>query len=252
MKAQPTPPPALSTASPTPAPIAPTPPPKPLQCRSYVADAKVVHLTEQNFKVDSQCAKFGALLSNQTCPEGYCITPGTLVNKRVYKHGVCVSVQTVLCQCGSTNCPSATCKTYTPKTSNTGFEGFTADNGALYKGTFSARSHVNLSAAVEAKVISTIKEWTQDFIKIRSAKIAACSEAIERDNSAKGATGTGMTGSCYKATGLKCCTAPWEMKAPIIGREYTWTKSGYNGYPIPGSHQWEDTPTRCTLDNPLV
>ena len=109
-----------------------------------------------------------------------------------------------------------------------------------------------MSAAVEAKVISTIKEWTQDFIKIRSAKIAACSEAIERDNSAKGATGTGMTGSCYKATGLKCCTAPRAMKAPIIGREYTWTKSGYNGYPIPGSHQWEDTPTRCTLDNPLV
>ena len=150
----------------------PTPQPQTsLQCRSNVADAKVVPLTEQNFKVDMQCAKFGALLSNQTCPEGYCITPGTLVNKRVYTHDVCVSVQTVLCQCGSTICPTATCKTYAPKIAAKGMlSGFTVDNSALYKATFSAQSHVNMNAAVESKVISTIKEWTQDFIKIVQRK----------------------------------------------------------------------------------
>merc|ERR1712166_1709184 len=168
----------------------PTTPPTPLQCRTLSGArsdaAKVVQLTEQNFKVHSRCTKFGALPSNQTCPEGYCITPGTLVNKRVYNHIACVSVQTVLCQCGPTDCPTASCKTYTPtddakrnvygrerwlrdvvQVVSGNFVGFTVDNSALYKANFTAWAHVNMKATVERNVINTIKQWTQDFIKIR-------------------------------------------------------------------------------------
>ena len=217
-------------------------------------DAKVVQLTVKNFKVDSRCTKFGALPSNPTCPEGYRITLGTLVNKRVYKHGVCTSVQTVLCQCkpvsfdnavgrrllggrSSANCPTASCKTYSPKLfSGSGtFLGVTAGNDALYKSNFSAWSHTKLSTAVEKKVINTITIWSQDFIKIRAGEIAACGKSIERDNSTTSATGTDLVGNCNTATGLKSCSVPW----------------GYD-MSIPGSCKWEDTPTRCTLDNPLV
>merc|ERR1712166_585721 len=185
----------------------PTTPPTPLQCRTLSGArsdaAKVVQLTKQNFKVHSRCTKFGALPSNQTCPEGYCITPGTLVNKRVHRHGACVSVQTVLCQCGSTDCPTARCKTYTPKSHEYrgDFVGFTVDNSALYKANFTAWAHANMGAKVERKVIKTIKQWTQDFIKIRASKIAACSKSIEGGSSTKGAAGMAMTGSCYTRSG---------------------------------------------------
>ena len=264
--------PSKTPNTPPPTPLLTTPPSTPLQCPSPSllrsgADAKVVKLTQQNFRVHSKCTKFGALPSNPTCPEGYCVTPGTLVNKRVYKYGTCVSVQTVLCQCGSSDCPTASCKTYTPSVYPlTGhLNGFRADNGALYKANSTAWSHVNTSAHVERKVISMIDEWTQDFMKIRAAKIAACSKSIEEDNSTTGAVGTYMTGHCpeyndqtkrfqaNKKNGstyndLACCAMPWQYKM----QPKTVQPTGYNGNPIPGSHQWPDTPTRCTLDNPLV
>jgi len=257
---------ALLGKGPTP----PTTPPTPLQCRTLSGvpsdAAKVVQLTKQNFKVHSRCTKFGALPSNQTCPEGYCITPGTLVNKRVHRHGACVSVQTVLCQCGPTDCPTASCKTYTPKSEPEfgDFVGFTVDNSALYKANFTAWAHVNMGAKVERKVINTIKQWTQDFIKIRASKIAACSKSIEGGSSTTGAAGMAMTEPCYRystavrrrcfeklTTGLECCTVPYKRKG-MWDSIPDWVTLGYNGEPIPGSHQWPDTPTRCTLDNPLV
>merc|ERR1711865_857745 len=85
-----------------------------------------------------------------TCPNGYSVTVGSLVDKQTKEHGVCIMIQSVLCQCGSSGsgCPKA-----------------------------------------------------------------------------------------EKPTGLQCCKAP----SVISG-----------GLSIHGSHQWEDTPTRCTLGNPLV
>ena len=205
-------------------------------------------LTQDNFEVDSRCTKFGALPSNQTCPDGYRITPGTLVNKRVYKHGVCTSVQTVLCQCGAASCPTATCKTYSPKIHPFAgkFMGVTAGNGALYKSNFSAWSHTNLSAAVEKKVISTIMIWSEAFIKIRAGEIAACGKSIERDTSATSATGTDLASHCSTRgtrAGLKCCLTSGNSSGLF---------DSHLPLKILGSDMWEDTPTRCTLDNPLV
>ena len=68
-----------------------------------------------------ECDKRGAFLFESwklagklKCPTGFSITKGTAVNKHIYKHGVCTSIRSMVCQCSASpnGCPRAKCKEY--------------------------------------------------------------------------------------------------------------------------------------------
>jgi len=174
-----------------------------------------------------------------TCPNGYSVTAGSLVDKQTKEHGVCIMIQSVLCQCGSSRCPKAECKHFSPVVSNHNgsFIGFEVDEGSLFVSNFTGWTATQPTAQTMPNVSRILELNYQIALQKRAQKIEACAtESIQAAAQTPAAT-TLLTEVCRKATGLLCCNAP----SLLAG-----------GSPIRGSHQWEDTPTRCTLKNPLV
>jgi len=176
-----------------------------------------------------------------TCPNGYSVTAGSLVDKQTKEHGVCIMIQSVLCQCGSSGsgCPKAECKQFKPILKDDGgFTGFEVSADTLFASNFMGRTATHPTAQNMPKVIRVLQREYEIAIQTRAQKIDACAtESIEAAKTRAATATTLLTEACGKPTGLQCCKAP----SAIPG-----------GLPIRGSHQWEDTPTRCTLGNPLV
>merc|ERR1711865_906871 len=188
------------------------------------------------FSAAHACAGFKS--APPTCPNGYSVTVGTLVDTQIKEHGVCIMIQSVLCQCGSSRCPKAECKHFSPVVSNNGgFNGFEVDEGSLFVSNFTGWTATQPTAQTMPNVSRILELNYQIALQKRAQKIEACAtESIQAAAQTPAAT-TLLTELCSKATGLLCCNA----SSLLAG-----------GSPIRGSHQWEDTPTRCTLKNPLV
>ena len=175
-----------------------------------------------------------------TCPNGHSVTAGTLVDTQTKEHGVCIVIQSVLCQCGSSGsgCPKAECKQFKPLVKQGYFTGFEVSADTLFASNFTGWTATQPTAQNMPKVIRSLKREYEIAIQTRAQKIDACAtESIQAAKAHAATTTTLLTEECSKATGLQCCKAHGATSF---------------GFRIPGSHQWEDTPTRCTLENPLV
>jgi len=149
-------------------------------------------------------------------------------------------IQSVLCQCGSSGsgCPKAECKQFKPVVNGGVFNGFEVSADTLFVSNFTGWTATQPTAQNMPKVIRIMEREYENAIQTRAQKIDACAtESIQAAQTRAATTTTLLTEPCYKNKNpdLQCCKAP----SPSL-------------FSIPGSHQWEDTPTRCTLENPLV
>ena len=173
-----------------------------------------------------------------TCPNGYSATAGTFVDKQFKEHGVCIMIQSVLCQCGSSGsgCPKAECKQFKPvltKPAGT-FIGFEVSADTLFTSNFTGWTAIQPTAQNMPKVIRILEHEYENAIQTRAQKIDACAtESIEAAKSPAATTTTLLTESrdpWKDRKGLLCCNTPCKCG------------SGRVLYHIPGSHQWGGHP----------
>ena len=138
-----------------------------------------------------ECDKRGAFLFESwklagklKCPTGFSITKGTAVNKHIYKHGVCTSIRSMVCQCSASpnGCPRAKCKEYKieqdPKTLLVTGYGVT---GSAFKALFHAEPHSEPHGQNRKAVIKLIDSYYQTSLKVRTKAFEACKESIEKE-----------------------------------------------------------------------